>query len=52
MFGRQYVFAETIWFCPVMCPSHYCRVRVTALRVRVIWNFVESESSYDLVESS
>jgi len=32
----------------VMCPSHFCRVRVEselrALRVRVIWNFVESES--------
>jgi len=39
---------------PVMCPSHFCRVRVTTSssqsRVRVIWNFVEL--SHDLVESS
>ena len=45
-------------YIAVLCPSHFCRVRVEseslALRVRVIRNFVESESasSHDLVDAS
>jgi len=55
----QYVNRRSPMQAAVMCPSHFCRVRVESesralrvSRVRVIINFVESESSHELVESS
>jgi len=42
------------WQHTVMCPSHFCRVRVTSPKSQSHWKFcrVVSESSHDLVESN